>query len=51
MNEEIEVLRKKMYETYENNPNDSQILVISQALDKLLNELELAVKNKKDSKE
>ncbi|MCP3032877.1 aspartyl-phosphate phosphatase Spo0E family protein [Halobacillus sp. A1] len=51
MNEEIEVLRKKMYQTYENNPYDSQILVISQTLDKLLNELELAVKNKKDSKE
>ncbi|MFC7319268.1 aspartyl-phosphate phosphatase Spo0E family protein [Halobacillus campisalis] len=51
MNEQIEVLRKKMYQAYENNPYDSQILVISQALDKLLNELELAVKNKKDSKE
>jgi len=46
----IENLRKKMYQTYENNPNDSQILTISQSLDQLLNELERTSKHEKKPK-
>ncbi|WP_240339635.1 aspartyl-phosphate phosphatase Spo0E family protein [Halobacillus ihumii] len=45
LKERIEVLRVKMYKTYENNPNDPQLITISQSLDKLLNELERTTQN------
>ncbi|GGC76951.1 hypothetical protein GCM10007216_04320 [Thalassobacillus devorans] len=45
LQEKIEALRTKMYKTYENNPNDPQLLAISQLLDKLLNELEQSLRN------
>ncbi|MBO0992845.1 aspartyl-phosphate phosphatase Spo0E family protein [Bacillus sp. J14TS2] len=38
--EEIELLRRKMYQKYEQDPNDPEILMISQMLDKLLNDLQ-----------
>ncbi|GGF15181.1 hypothetical protein GCM10010954_12240 [Halobacillus andaensis] len=50
LQEKIEVLRTKMYKTYENNPNDPQLLAISQSLDKLLNELERSMRNEKKPK-
>ncbi|MFG6147479.1 Spo0E family sporulation regulatory protein-aspartic acid phosphatase [Halobacillus sp. B23F22_1] len=50
LQEKIEVLRTKMYKTYENNPNDPQLLAISQSLDKLLNELERSKRNEKKPK-
>ncbi|WP_442970616.1 aspartyl-phosphate phosphatase Spo0E family protein [Roseburia sp. 1XD42-34] len=43
----MERLRKKMYEIYKNDPNDSQILIVSQELDALLNELD-RVENKEN---
>lgn len=36
-----------MYKTYENNPNDPQILLISQSLDVLLNKYDHLRKAKK----
>ncbi|GGF22770.1 hypothetical protein GCM10010954_21980 [Halobacillus andaensis] len=50
LQEKIEALRTKMYKTYENNPNDPQLLAISQSLDKLLNELERSMRNEKKPK-
>ncbi|WP_404455122.1 aspartyl-phosphate phosphatase Spo0E family protein [Virgibacillus necropolis] len=47
LKKKIEETRKKMYETYENNPNDPQILTISQSLDVLLNEYGQAFKSAK----
>ncbi|WP_258953990.1 aspartyl-phosphate phosphatase Spo0E family protein [Thalassobacillus devorans] len=46
----MELLRKKMYQTYENNPQDSQILAISQSLDELLNELDRCLREKSNKK-
>ncbi len=39
LEEQIEVLRLKMYRMYEENPNDEQLLDVSQELDQLLNQL------------
>ncbi|MFC7062370.1 Spo0E family sporulation regulatory protein-aspartic acid phosphatase [Halobacillus seohaensis] len=40
LKEQIEFTRQKMYQTYKKNPDDTELLIISQSLDKLLNELE-----------
>ncbi|WP_306345178.1 aspartyl-phosphate phosphatase Spo0E family protein [Lederbergia ruris] len=47
LNEEIEILRRKMYKKYESDPRDPEILLISQTLDKLLNVLQ-SRRNKND---
>nr|WP_256522126.1 aspartyl-phosphate phosphatase Spo0E family protein [Halobacillus sp. A5] len=50
LKEKVELVRKKMYKVYENNPNDPQLFAISQSLDKLLNELERTMQNEKKPK-
>ncbi|WP_430789790.1 Spo0E family sporulation regulatory protein-aspartic acid phosphatase [Virgibacillus flavescens] len=50
LKEEIENTREKMYRAYENNPMDPQVLVISQELDKLLNEFDFYLKSDWTSK-
>lgn len=35
---EIEILRLKMYEAFAKNPNDEEVIKISQHLDELMNE-------------
>ncbi|MFC7062351.1 Spo0E family sporulation regulatory protein-aspartic acid phosphatase [Halobacillus seohaensis] len=47
LKEKIEQTRQKMYRAYKNNPNDPQVLIISQTLDMLLNELERKKGNSK----
>ncbi|WP_139343270.1 Spo0E family sporulation regulatory protein-aspartic acid phosphatase [Virgibacillus siamensis] len=42
----IEETRKRMYKTYENDPNDPQVLSISQSLDILLNKYDRALKKR-----
>lgn len=37
LREQIEIMRKKMYEIYEKNPEDPELLAISEKLDVLLN--------------
>nr|WP_223280666.1 aspartyl-phosphate phosphatase Spo0E family protein [Virgibacillus halodenitrificans] len=37
---EIEETRQKMYEAYKNDPQNPEVLAISQTLDDLLNKLE-----------
>ncbi|RWZ58081.1 aspartyl-phosphate phosphatase Spo0E family protein [Halobacillus fulvus] len=37
LEEQIEHLRTKMYEIYENDPSDKRLLEVSQNLDELLN--------------
>ncbi|WP_274380128.1 aspartyl-phosphate phosphatase Spo0E family protein [Lederbergia galactosidilytica] len=44
----MEILRRKMYEKYERDPHDPEILIISQMLDELLNDLQ-SKRNKNDS--
>ncbi|MDY0405288.1 aspartyl-phosphate phosphatase Spo0E family protein [Virgibacillus sp. 179-BFC.A HS] len=39
LQQKIECTRKQMYDTYEHDPQDPKILVISRKLDGLLNEL------------
>lgn len=51
LKEKIEYTRKKMYLTYKNNPKDPQVLVISQELDKLLNEFDCYLKRDRTSSE
>ncbi|MBA2176353.1 aspartyl-phosphate phosphatase Spo0E family protein [Halobacillus locisalis] len=38
LEEQIEVLRLKMYRMYEENPQDERLLEVSQELDQLLNQ-------------
>lgn len=40
LNKQIEAKRKEMYAAYEKDPNDPNLLRISQSLDKLLNQLD-----------
>ncbi|MFD1414351.1 aspartyl-phosphate phosphatase Spo0E family protein [Oceanobacillus jeddahense] len=44
LNKQIETKRKEMYAVYEKNPNDPNLLKISQSLDKLLNQLDQMLK-------
>ncbi|MFD2749932.1 aspartyl-phosphate phosphatase Spo0E family protein [Virgibacillus siamensis] len=50
LNRKIEETREKMYKTYYHDPNDPQVLVISQCLDVLLNEYNQALKKAKKPK-
>ncbi|HLR67691.1 aspartyl-phosphate phosphatase Spo0E family protein [Virgibacillus alimentarius] len=50
LRKKIEETRKMMYETYEKNPNDPEILFISQKLDVLLNKYDRLRKNTKKFK-
>ncbi|WP_246206696.1 aspartyl-phosphate phosphatase Spo0E family protein [Virgibacillus ihumii] len=43
----IEETRERMYKTYNHNPNDPQVLAISQRLDVLLNEYDQALEKSK----
>jgi len=43
----IEETRQEMYKAYENNPNDPEVLSISQSLDVLLNRYSQALKKTK----
>ncbi|MCT1902134.1 aspartyl-phosphate phosphatase Spo0E family protein [Oceanobacillus sojae] len=40
LNKQIEAKRKEMYAVYEKDPNDPNLLKISQSLDNLLNQLD-----------
>ncbi|GEN87716.1 aspartyl-phosphate phosphatase Spo0E family protein [Oceanobacillus sp. FSL W8-0428] len=40
LNKQIEAKRKEMYAAYEKDPNDPNLLKISQSLDNLLNQLD-----------
>ncbi|GGP07385.1 hypothetical protein GCM10011346_03160 [Oceanobacillus neutriphilus] len=40
LNKQIEAKRKEMYAVYEKDPNDPNLLIISQSLDNLLNQLD-----------
>ncbi|MFC4558255.1 Spo0E family sporulation regulatory protein-aspartic acid phosphatase [Virgibacillus kekensis] len=42
LEERIESTRRKMYQIYKDNPTDHRLLLISQELDQLLNQLERA---------
>ncbi|ASK64338.1 hypothetical protein CFK37_08850 [Virgibacillus phasianinus] len=50
LRKKIEETRQKMYEAYEHNPDDPQVLTISQDLDVLLNKYNQAVKNTQNVK-
>lgn len=49
LNKQIESKRKEMYAVYEKNPNDPNLLKISQSLDKLLNQLDQILKKRSKS--
>ncbi|MBM7551863.1 aspartyl-phosphate phosphatase Spo0E family protein [Thalassobacillus pellis] len=48
LKEKIEAMRLKMYRIYAKNPLDNELLEVSQALDDLLNQLEMLLKPKKE---
>ncbi|WP_139343324.1 aspartyl-phosphate phosphatase Spo0E family protein [Virgibacillus siamensis] len=47
LKKKIEETRTEMYKTYENNPNNPQVLSISKSLDVLLNHYDQALKEVK----